>query len=416
MPAEPSSIPEPSSVVELGRTVAVRRAAIERWFIRRGVPHFIDDYSAGRDIFTRSIPALIVAYVLGGLTALDIYRWSAWRNVAVAFGILAMLLVAWAMANLIRRHPLLERPQRVGRSELAVFVLGPALPSLVFGQQWGDALQATCVGLAVLGVIYVTTSYALVPLLRWACVRLVGLLAALGGLVARALPLLLLIVTFSFLSAEVWEMAGTLPVAVYPLVVGLFVVAGVAFLASRLPSEIGMVGQFETWDEVRTLLAGTPAEACVLPCEGVPPPAGLSRRQWVNLALVSLFTQGVQITLVAVTMGAFLSLFGFFALPAATIANWTHQDHVDVWFGLAWGGRDLVVSTQLFQVAGFLAVFTGFYFTVVLVTDDTYRHEFRDDGVTELREALAVRCAYRHEMEAAATLGGRTDERRSRRR
>ena len=56
------------------------------------------------------------------------------------------------------------------------------------------------------------------------------------------------------------------------------------------------------------------------------------------------------------------------------------------------------VTRQLLQVSGFLATFTGFYFTVVLVTDETYRREFRDDVVAELREALAVRAAYRQHL------------------
>ena len=379
-----------------------RRREIERWFIHRGLPHFIEGYDARRDIFTRSIPALVVAYLLGGFTALDIQRWTVVRNLLVGAGVVALAVATWAVANRIRGHPLLERPEKVGTAELVVFVLGPAVPSLVFGRQWGDALQAVLVGMAVLATIYLSTSYALVPLLRWAFARLATLLAALGGLVARALPLLLLIVTFSFLSAEVWEMAGTLPMVVYPFVIGLFMVAGAGFLASRLPSEIGSVGRFEAWSDVDAFLVGTPAEGCPLPTEGAPPPAELTRRQWVNLALVSLFTQGVQITLVAVTMGLVLTLFGLLAVNETTVANWTGREEADVWLRIALGGHDLVLTSSLLQVAGFFATFTGFYFTVVLVTDDGYRREFRDGVVTELREALAVRCAYRAELAGSA--------------
>ncbi len=372
------------------------RAAIERWFIRRGVPHFIDGYNAGTDVLTRSIPALVAAYLLGGFTALDIYRWSLTRNLLVGCGIVALLAVSWMAASRLRGGRWFARPARVGRAELAVFLVGPALPSLVFGQQWGDAVEAVLIGLGVLLDIFVVTSYALLPLTRWALGRLAGLLAALGGLVARAMPLLLLFVTFSFLAAEVWEMAGTLPLATYPVVLGVFLVAGAAFLLTRLPGEIGSIGRFETWADVASLLASSPAASCELPVDGSPPEPELSRRQWVNLALVSLFTQGVQITLVALTMGVFLVLFGFVAIGEQTILNWTQVDHVDVLFRVGLGGRDLVLTRQLLQVAGFLAAFTGFYFTVYLVTDETYRREFRDDVVAELREALAVRAAYRH--------------------
>ena len=34
------------------------RQQVERWFIRRGLPHFIEDYSASEDIFTRASPFL----------------------------------------------------------------------------------------------------------------------------------------------------------------------------------------------------------------------------------------------------------------------------------------------------------------------------------------------------------------------
>ncbi|MEZ5231124.1 MAG: hypothetical protein R2755_24420 [Acidimicrobiales bacterium] len=383
---------------------AFDRRAVERWFIRRGVPHFIEGYDAGDDIFTRSIPALVIAYLAGGFTALDIYRWSAARNLAVGCGIVALALATWVAANGVRGRPWFERPRRVGRGELAVFVLGPAVPAAVFGQQWGDAFEAVVIGLGVLLAIYVITSYALLPLTRWAFGRLVDLLAVLGSLVARALPLLLLIVTFSFLGAEVWEMAATLPLTVYPAVLGVFLVAGAAFLLSRLPAEIGSIGHFDTWAEVGALLADSPACGCPLPTDGDarPPAAGLTRRQWVNLALVSLFTQGVQITLVAMTMGLFLTLFGFLAISEQTIVNWTQLPQADVLVQVAVGGRDLVLTRQLLQVAGFLATFTGFYFTVVAVTDETYRREFRDDVVTELRESLAVRAAYRHHVHAGA--------------
>ena len=45
-------------------------------------------------------------------------------------------------------------------------------------------------------------------------------------------------------------------------------------------------------------------------------------------------------------------------------------------------------------MAVFLAGFSGFYFTVYLVTDATYRQEFFEDVVGELREAFAVRVVY----------------------
>jgi hypothetical protein len=59
------------------------------------------------------------------------------------------------------------------------------------------------------------------------------------------------------------------------------------------------------------------------------------------------------------------------------------------------GHRNLVVTEELLRVAGFLTAFSGMNFTVYLLTDETYRREFRDEVLSELREAFAVRAVYR---------------------
>jgi hypothetical protein len=45
-------------------------------------------------------------------------------------------------------------------------------------------------------------------------------------------------------------------------------------------------------------------------------------------------------------------------------------------------------------VAGFLTAFSGFYFTVYVLTDATYRREFLEEVLAELRQAFAVRAVY----------------------
>ena len=50
--------------------MGARDAEIERWFIRRVVPHFIDDYAPTTAIWNRSLPMLVIAYVAGGFNAI----------------------------------------------------------------------------------------------------------------------------------------------------------------------------------------------------------------------------------------------------------------------------------------------------------------------------------------------------------
>ena len=124
------------------RTLVTRsspRTEMQRWFIKRGLPHFIEPYSAGPDVWSRAAPVLVVAYIAGGLHGLDLAHWSLKRNVVGAGVVLAILLATWMTTNVVRHRPLLSRPHELGSVELAAFLIGPALPALAFAQ-WGDAV------------------------------------------------------------------------------------------------------------------------------------------------------------------------------------------------------------------------------------------------------------------------------------
>src|SRR5829696_924400 len=337
----------------------------EAWLVRRGVPHLIADYDAREDIWTRSVPVLVVIYVVRGLYALDLER-------SVVFNLLAALLVAGVLvttlvlANALRRHPVFSRPREIGPPELAVFVFGPEIPSVVLGQ-WMDAAKATVIGLVTLLVVYLVTSYGVLPMLRWAAERSLALVGSLGSVISRAVPLLLVSITFLFFTGEVWQSVALVHGVVYFLILGLFVAIGSGFVLTRLPGDVRAAGTLESWDEVRTLVAGTPAEAVRLPDHGAPPAIELSRRQYVNVALVGLFARFLQILLVTLAVGAFLGLLGTLAISEVTTGNFTGATP-NVLLSWRLGGRPLVVSEELLRVAGFLATFGGLSFTVYLVT------------------------------------------------
>ena len=282
-------------------------------------------------------------------------------------------------------------PRQLGAPELVVFLVGPVLPPLVL-QQWGDAFQAFAEGVAVLGVIYLATSYAVVPLLRWAWRRSTAQLVLFFNTVVRVLPLLLLVITFLFVNAEVWQVAGRLDGVPYVLVVAIFVGLGVLFVLSRVPALVEGLSTFASWDDVEPLLADTPAAPVAgSPARGPgrPAVARLRTRERLNIGLVAVFSQAMQITLVAVSVFGFFVLFGYLAIPADTTQAWTGAAP-DVLLGRG----DTVVTEELLRVAGFLAAFTGMYFTVVLSTDATYREEFAEDVAPQIRQALAVRAVY----------------------
>jgi hypothetical protein len=375
------------------RPVGTQVGEIERWFIRRGVPHFIDEYAPTTDIWNRSLPTLVIAYLAGGLHALDLHRWTWQRNAATAIIVVLVLVGGWIVVNLARGRRAFAVPDVVGVPELALFIIGPTLPSLLFGQ-WSDAAQTLIEGFAVLGLVFLATSYAVVALLGWAVRRSTAQLASLASLVVRALPLLLLFTTFLFINAEVWQVAGTLTGAPYVATLAIFFLLGAVFVLSRVPGLMRGLATFGSWDEVRDASAGTPADTLTLPSSGPVPAFPLSNRQRLNAGLVTVFSQALQITFVALLLTLFFALFGFLAIPEATTAAWTQLEAINVLASVTVGDRVLVISEPLLRVAGFLGAFTGMYFTVVLSTDATYRDEFADDVAPQIRQALAVRVAY----------------------
>ena len=95
---------------------------IERWFVRRGMPHLISGYNAAEDVFTRALPILTLVFLFSMLGALS-SEFSFESNLGIAVGGFILLLAIWAGVNWLRGiRPLLARPKRVGTPELAVFV------------------------------------------------------------------------------------------------------------------------------------------------------------------------------------------------------------------------------------------------------------------------------------------------------
>jgi hypothetical protein len=368
-------------------------ADIDAWFLQRGVPHLMEGYDAPTAIWTRALPILVIAYLAGGLNALDIGGWTLSQNIRAAVVVIVVLVLGWALTNALLRRPFLAVPRQVGTPELIAFVIGPALPSVLF-EQWWSAARAVLIGLVVLGVIYLGTSYAVVPVARWALRTTRSQLGLIGNLVTRALPLLLLFNTFLFVNAEVWQIAGGLDGPPYVAVLAIFFLLGSVFVLSRLPSSLRGLGEFATWDEVRHAITATPAAKVPLPVSGTPGPNVLTRRQRLNVGLVAVFSQAIQVTLVVVTLTVFFGVFGFLAVPLDAQLGWTTLPSVDVWWEFGVGERTLVITEPLARVAGFLGAFSGMYFTVVQSTDATYRAEFAADVGPEIRRTLAVHRAY----------------------
>lgn len=324
----------------------VRRT--ETWLVAHGLPYFVDRYRAtvtGRLSRGRLVLVGVSALLIGVVVALIVGSWSGSVSLALSVGLSA----AGAM--------------------LLLYGLG--------------SLEAHLIA-------------------RWALGRAMGSLWLLVPLLTRALPMLLLFITFLFINTEVWQVASALHGGVLWGTVMFFAAAAVGFLVARLARELDEFDDQVTLDDVVAGTRGTPLEqaATEIAAEDVdlPADAQVTGLQMVNLVLVLVIAQAVQVLLLAVAVFGFFVVFGMVAIDASVIESWlghppTHPFGADV---LSW---------ELIKVAVFLASFSGLYFTVTAITDEQYRKEFLSTLMDDLERSVAARVVYRR-LRAAADAPG----------
>jgi hypothetical protein len=338
-------------------------------FRRAGLPLFSEDISAAEDIWNRAAPLLGLVF-LGEMLGAGNLDWTWWQNVLAVAGGLAILLVAIAVLNRARGRPFSAIPRRLGKTELAGFVLVPAVLPLIFGGQFRSALVTAGANLLLLGLIYAVVGLGLVAILRWVIARIVTQLRSALTLLARAVPLLAIFVLLSFPTQELWQMFTNPTLGVYATIIALFAVLGVGFLAVRLPRE------------AQRLEHEVSADA---------PP--LRRRQLFNVGLVMFVSQALQVLLVSLMIGIFLTVFGVLAIDDSMRTQWI-GDPGNVLFHFDLFGERLELTSELLRVALGLAAFSGFYFSIAIFTDSTYREEFLDELTSEMRKSFEERAAY----------------------
>jgi hypothetical protein len=344
-------------------------AGYERRLRRAGLPLLIEDYSAWEDVFTRAVPLLSLVVTGQLLGAVD-KDWPWWGNALALLGALAIVTGGVAMINHARGRPPLSIPDRVGPIELAAFVLVPALLPLVFGGQVTSAVVTAGGNLLLLLLIYGVVGIGLLSILRWTAARLVSQLAASLVLLTRAVPVLLIFMIVLFINTEMWQVFSDVSDPALLGSMALFVAVGSVFIGSRLPRE------------VRELEADV----------GADPPLGT--RQRFNVGLVMFVSQGLQVLVVAVLVGAFFVAFGALAITPHV---------VDVWIGhrpQAIAGHPSL-SVELVKVSSALAAFSGLYYAIAVLSDSAYREEFLEDLQTSLRETFADRARYLEARSAA---------------
>lgn len=385
---------------------AVDRRAVEAWFRHRGLPYVVRRKLGAGGLLPRTTPAFVVLLVLdpllskyGALAAANhddfVRRADNPAYVAVEFvllvaAIVVPLVAGWLVGRWLRR---LSRGRRIAVAVSVLLLTIAVVPAIEQRTGLHDGVrQYLLTNVLPVPILLILVFLGLGSILSWALRNGVHQLRRIGTLASRALPLLMLVMLFSFFATEVWQVADSLDRVRLWLVVGFLALLAVLFLVAVLSDELrGMV------DTLRAAPAGelagqvrdTPFTA-LIDDNHQQSPDRLTWLERVNITLVLFLAQALQILVFSLLVFGLFMLFGALAVKQSVVATWLGaQPRPGVLVGV-----HLPVTNALVQVSLFLAVFSGLYFAASVATDEHYRKSFFEPLLADVRVSLAAREVY----------------------
>jgi hypothetical protein len=404
----------------------VSRAVIRRtegWFIQRGMPLLIADYSFASHILPRMVPFLVLVSLTGLLWPLRTELSPAGRFVAVAVVLTGGVAVGIVL-NRFWRLPVFPRwvatvvvvaygamPLLIPLLELAVSrtVTSPEVSAGAISEGSTNFFSAVLGFAVIFAVLFegarLTTMYGLLPVLGRSLGQAKQDLRHTLRLQSRALPMLLFVTLFFFFTGELWQAMDRLTWWRLVAVLALFAAVTVLAAAGRLREEIGRVEQDLSVQRVEEACRDTPLAP--VPIENLAPsgslhPPALTARQVGNLLVMLASRQIVQAIVVGLGLFAFFFLLGLIVVDAATAEQWIGAPP-------QYSAVLPRVPAALLRNAALLAGFGSMYFAVTSMIENEYRRQFFAPILDEVERTLAVRAAYLAARDAAA---GAADPRR----
>lgn len=393
----------PATETDLPDAPATSLTEIEAWFVRRGVPQLVADYTTERRMDARALPFLGIWLVAGS------FLWWGTRpgapiglNLLGGLAVLAVLAVGLAgIRRILGQEMWWSDPQP---RTLETFCVGPlvGLSSGLIERSWLVGLQDGLNALVGIGVIYLVVGLGLGEIAWWSLKRLKDELAQITGLLARTLPILLILVLFLLFAAELWEAAHLLAAAELLAVVALLVLVAAIVVLNTFRRELRAFYASPV-EQLPALAASTPA-APLAGTARLPEMPEMETLPRLNLAVLVLVGQLIQSAFVAIVIGGFLVVFGIIALPVALQEGWIGGPaRVLATFELL--GETRTISAELLTTSTLLGGVVGLYFTGLAVTDSAYRKTHFDRLVDEVRQLLAAHAFYITARNGSAALG-----------
>jgi len=370
---------------------------IQEWFLRRGLPLVLTRRVRSRDLIVRSAP---VVSGVGAVTAVTMLLAEVTADdpdygYAVRLGSIAAALVAAPFALYLLHHSG-TRLGEAGRRTAALLVMAifvVVMPVTVDGWSAATAAEAPIFVVITLVTIWLTyIGFGSIALwaFRFASVQL----GALGTLMSRALPLLMLTVVV-FFTGELWQLSARMTRQRLWQVIGFLALIALLFMVATIRDEVRALREDRAeQSDPSELLAGTPLAGCI---DHDPVRTPLSRGEQLNVVAVMVVSQAIQVVFFTAGLFAFFLALGVIAIPYDVAVLWSAESTCSVgqppcagtWFGIHIPVPQTIVHTSLF-----VAVLSGLYFTVSTSVDPLYRQRFFDPLIADVAVSLAGRDAY----------------------
>src|SRR6476619_5868094 len=346
---------------------------VNQWFLHRGLPLVLTRRVRSRALIERSAPVVSGVGAIISLTMMlaELTGGDADYGDVIRLGVLTLLLMAAPVA-LYLLHQSGTTLGKAGRRSAALLVMA----LFVFGLPFADSgfsgfAAAEIFGFALVALLAVWLTYlGFGAIALWAFRYALVQVGALGTLMSRALPLLMLTVVVYF-TGELWQLAARMTRQRLWQTVGFLAVVAIAFMVTTIR------------DEVRALRDDRAEQH---------DPA-----KQINVVAVMVVSQAIQVVFFTAGLFAFFLALGIIAVPDDVTVLWSAEQTCSVgqppcagtWFGVHIPIPQTVVHTSLF-----VAVLSGLYFTVSTSVDPLYRQRFFDPLVSDVATSLAGRDAY----------------------
>nr|WP_090338742.1 hypothetical protein [Mycolicibacterium malmesburyense]CRL66720.1 integral membrane protein [Mycolicibacterium malmesburyense] len=370
---------------------------VHDWFLHRGLPLVLTRRVRSGALIERSAPMVSGVGALISLMMLLTNLTGDDRDVGyvIRLGVLTAALVAAPFGlHLLRRMGTTQ--SEAGRRSAALAVMAVFVFGLPFADSGFSGIAvAGAAGFAVVAVLAIWLTYLGIGAiglwaLRFAWVQL----GALGTLMSRALPLLMLTVVVYF-TGELWQLAARMPRQRLWQTIGFLALVALLFVVTTIRDEVRALREDRAErNDPAKLLEGTPL--AVAPGTRLERPP-LSLAEQVNVVAVMVFSQAIQVVFFTTGLFVFFLALGIVAIPDDVAVLWSSEEACSVgqppcpgtWFGI-----NVPVPQTIVHVSLFVAVLSGLYFTVSTSVDPLYRERFFDPLIADVAVSLAGRDAY----------------------